>query len=884
MTLPRPTVSSPSEFHAALSPSASAELARDDHAEAVASGSPVSILEWCVIACAGVKVFAGVVALAFGFAPVTSLPVGLVVLQIFVYGGAGAVLVVAHARDHRTAYLGGFLLLVASAFAGAPVASLARAFPRMEWLTAIYPDACLPLFLSRFIAAFPRRPPESWQARTLRQIAGASLVLGLALLIATAIGGWGFASPHGWVSVLQRRSAGGTLYWTVVFVLILSSLIVAFTGTPAVAQDEARRVRWFWISVGVGFGPATLAILAGAIPGIGPPFTSWMMRGSLAPALELLLATVPITVAYAVMVRRMLPLRIVVRQAIQYLFARWTISAAVVLPLLWLAVEGYVHRNETVAAVFSTRARPVLGTTLVASLMFLLRDDILRAIDRWFFRESYDPEQLVIDLGAKVRRARGIDELVAIVTSGVDRALRPEALAMLVANQSGDFVSVFGAVEPLPAGSVLVDVLLRASEPLDVVLESGGPLRWLPRLERQWLVDSRSRCLVPLRSAEGHLVGLLTVAERRSELPFSLRDRQILLAIADMAASTIEARTARREMPPGEVAENDEWQVTSSTRWSEAGECPACGHIETGGARPCARCGTALSPSAVPQVMFGKFRFDARVGRGGMGVVYRATDLTLDRVVAIKTLPGTSPEASQRLRAEAKAMAAVVHPHLALIYDAESWRGRPMLICEYMVGGTLADRLIQGPVDVREALALGKALAEALAAVHGKGLLHRDIKPSNIGFADDGLPKLLDFGLVHIVAREALGRGDGTLPRSEAVSPSTLSVTESLVGTPLYLSPEAIAGHSPSVAFDLWSLHVSLYEAIAGRHPFQAGTSAGAFERIRVGFRPESAANAVVVPAPVGDYFTRALASDPTTRFHTALDVAKRLGELSTGA
>ena len=111
--------------------------------------------------------------------------------------------------------------------------------------------------------------------------------------------------------------------------------------------------------------------------------------------------------------------------------------------------------------------------------------------------------------------------------------------------------------------------------------------------------------------------------------------------------------------------------------------------------------------------MFGKFRFDERVGHGGMGVVYRATDLALDRVVAIKTLPGTSPEASQRLRSEAKAMAAVVHRHLATIYGSESWRGRPMLICEFMTDGTLADRLKHEALSVDEALCLGMALAEA---------------------------------------------------------------------------------------------------------------------------------------------------------------------------
>ena len=306
-----------------------------------AISASLGFVEWarCIAPCAGLKVFAAGVALLLpGVAPARTLPAGLVVLQFCTYGGAGVILVVAHARDSRTAYLGGMLLIVASSFAGAAVSALALRAEALSWLTPIYPDACLPLFLARFIEVFPRRAPQSWQARTLR-VARVARPAGVVLLVLNVLVGWGLTGGNRWVVVFQRRSAGGTAYWTVVFVLILASLLVALTSAPMLAPDERRRVRWFWISFSLGFGPATLAIVAGAIPGDGARFTAWMMRGWLSTTLELLLATVPITVAYAVLVQRMLPLRIVVRQAMQYLFARWTISAGVVTPLVWLTIR-----------------------------------------------------------------------------------------------------------------------------------------------------------------------------------------------------------------------------------------------------------------------------------------------------------------------------------------------------------------------------------------------------------------------------------------------------------------------------------------------------------------------------------------------------------------
>ena len=174
--------------------------------------------------------------------------------------------------------------------------------------------------------------------------------------------------------------------------------------------------------------------------------------------------------------------------------------------------------------------------------------------------------------------------------------------------------------------------------------------------------------------------------------------------------------------------------------------CAACSLVWSPETRQCS-CGAATSVAALPLFVQGKFRLERLVGAGGMGVVYLAVDMVLDRHVAIKTLPSLRSKSAERLHREARTMARVVHPNLALIYGTEQWRGTPMLVVEYLDGGTLRDSIRRGPVSYAEAMELGIVLADVLDRVHASGVLHRDVKPSNIGYTTDRRPKLLDFGL-----------------------------------------------------------------------------------------------------------------------------------------
>lgn len=299
-------------------------------------------------------------------------------------------------------------------------------------------------------------------------------------------------------------------------------------------------------------------------------------------------------------------------------------------------------------------------------------------------------------------------------------------------------------------------------------------------------------------------------------------------------------------------------------------ECDVCGRIaeQTG---TCA-CGGRRRLASLPACLHGAFEVQRRIGQGGMGVVYLARDLRLDRAVALKTLPCLSPRDVEAIRAEARAMAALDHPQIAVLYGLEDWRGTPVLVVEYLPGGTLATRLASGPLPLHEALTLGISIADALAALHDRGWLHRDVKPSNIGFGRGGGVKLLDFGLTRWM--KSVPDAGGTASRSVEDSASGV-----LAGTPLYLSPEALDGEIPGEHDDVWALSVVLVEMIAGVHPFRAPTRDGVIELLRRRAPLDLRTN-LRTPAPVAEVLTRALHPERTRRIVHARDLASALRAL----
>jgi hypothetical protein len=265
----------------------------------------------------------------------------------------------------------------------------------------------------------------------------------------------------------------------------------------------------------------------------------------------------------------------------------------------------------------------------------------------------------------------------------------------------------------------------------------------------------------------------------------------------------------------------------------------------------------------------GRYRITEELGRGGMGVVYRATQVTLNRTVAVKLLfphLAGSGEYLARFRREAETLARLDHESIVRIFDIEEYEDTHCIIMEF-VGGPSLSRVLarEGTLPPHRARAVAVDIASALCAAHRQGVIHRDIKPDNILFNADGRPKLTDFGIARIA--------DG--------SPATR--TGVMIGTPSYMSPEQAAGRPVTDASDLYSLGVVLFEMLSGRVPFIAGDPlAVALKHIS---EPPPSLRSLVpsLPAPLCDLVARTLAKDPGERFASALDLREALRDLALG-
>ncbi|MFO0962190.1 MAG: protein kinase [Phycisphaerales bacterium] len=285
------------------------------------------------------------------------------------------------------------------------------------------------------------------------------------------------------------------------------------------------------------------------------------------------------------------------------------------------------------------------------------------------------------------------------------------------------------------------------------------------------------------------------------------------------------------------------------------------------------------------QEQIGRYRIVGEIGRGGMGVVFRATDMQLGRDVAIKALPqelATDRARLDRFEREARTLAQVSHPNIAGIFGVEESQGRRYIVMELVDGETLADRLDRGPLEPEEAVEIACQIAAGVSAAHDAGIIHRDLKPANIRVSHGGVVKVLDFGLARL--DEGRSSGSGAVAENAALestipggSPSP-TVEGVILGTAAYMSPEQARGRRVDRRTDVWSFGVVLYEMLVGASPFHGETMTDSIGAI-LHKDPDLAR----VPARLRPVLSRCLARDRDRRFRDLGDVALELRAAMAG-
>jgi TolB-like protein/predicted Ser/Thr protein kinase len=300
--------------------------------------------------------------------------------------------------------------------------------------------------------------------------------------------------------------------------------------------------------------------------------------------------------------------------------------------------------------------------------------------------------------------------------------------------------------------------------------------------------------------------------------------------------------------------------------------CPKCQYDNPDATNFCGKCGEPLSPAApeapsltrtletpvsvlkTGTLIAGKYRIVEEIGQGGMGIVYKAEDIQLQRPVALKFLPPhlmDSPELKDRFLIEARAAAALSHPNICVIHEVGETEGRPYIAMEYVEGETLKDKRRKGPLKTEDVLDIAIQIASGLGEAHRKGIIHRDVKSANIMVTEKGQAKVMDFGLAKLQGGSSLTKSQTTL------------------GTVAYMSPEQARGQDLNPRTDIWSLGVVFYEMVAGKLPFRGDHDLAVIysilhnepEALKKG-RPD-------LPAGLDEIVGQALAKKPVDRYQT---------------
>jgi eukaryotic-like serine/threonine-protein kinase len=622
--------------------------------------------------------------------------------------------------------------------------------------------------------------------------------------------------------------------------------------------NERRRIRLVILGLLLFLGDLVAAVLFSLAQK-----TSWLSTVATSP-LVFGISQVPFTicVAYAVLKQRLFQVSFIVRQSLQYAVAR----GALLIPVPILAgifiFDLVVHKDQPLGVLLSAHgwAYALLGVAGIVA--HKKQSQWMELLDRRFYREHYNAQHLLRQTVDEIRASSNLSEVAPKAVTRIEQALHPEFVAILMREATEPLYRCIASAPPeiypggLSAESKLMAAFRLFAKPLQISLaESGWLKQQLPSEDTNFLRDAHIDLMVPIAIALHGREALMVLGPKKSEEPYSSEDQELLSGIGSALALLLER--------PGTGA------------LSGFEECPRCGLCYESGMGRCANESAQLTRMPFKRLLVSRYRLERRLGRGGMGTVYKATDISLERAVAVKLIREdlvTSTEAADRFRREAKAAASFAHPNLVIVHDfGVDSDTRVFLVMELLQGLTLRQRFEQQKkLAAQQTLQILGGVCAGLGAAHEAGLIHRDLKPENIFLSESGegeVAKILDFGLAKFLAS----------PTDSAATVDTVQGV--LMGTPQYMSPDQLNGEAASAAWDIWALAVISYEMLTGAHPFPA-TSVGQlhFSIMSGRFTPLST-HLPDAPAEWEQFFERALNPRTVLRPQSAKEFLSTLGK-----
>ena len=595
--------------------------------------------------------------------------------------------------------------------------------------------------------------------------------------------------------------------------------------------DHRRRLKWIVYGTAASLFPmaaasAVWSLQAASQPGFGAVGGTFAMVMRFANAATI---GIPITFGYAIAKHRVLGVDVVVRRGLQYLLAHNVLRAVLLLPAAALGLTLVSHPERTIGEVlFGPSSYFYLFILAAGSASLKYRRQIMDWLDRKFFREAYDREKVLLALVENIKLCSSVKDVSRLVCQEVDSALHPRTLHLYYRpSERGDFMLQYSSGGErqgisLAEDSPLIRIMEQRSGPLELPLARNADL---PEREQGWLREFGASLVVPMRGSEQRLAGLLLLGEKKSEEPYAAADRKLLDGIGGQIAVVCENLWLKERVERDLKVRREVLAHLEDGGINLVRECPVCGACFDRAEEFCPQDRVELILTLpVERTIEGRYRLDRLLGRGGMGAVYEATDLRLERKVAIKIMLGAlfgHQDSLRRFEREARASAQLSHRNIIAVYDyGRTGADGAYLVMERLRGSTWrADLNRSGSVEPAVAAEWFDQVLSGLAAAHQAGVIHRDLKPENIMLtspAEGGTRvKILDFGTAKVRMLGVSGQETGT---------ASLTVPGTVLGTYMYMSPEQLAGGKVDERTDLFSLGIMVVETVTGQRPFQ-GTS-----------------------------------------------------------